>query len=1044
MKERSPTRRVALAGVMLTLALLLAALPATPGAQAAPTAQVTQVQPAAQAVAEPIDVVVVLDDSGSMATCWPWPREGGSPFLPPCRSPSPNEPSDPNALRYSAARLLLQLADPEDRIAAVRFDNDAEGIGALGTLQTMGDAGTRGPLIDSLQPPNEFISRGYTRIDLGLDQAIQLLDGARQPGRSQYVLLLTDGEPTHPDGANAQRQQIADQLASLRSAGVLVFPVVLCNSTAGCAAEFLREQFGESGVSEAATATDLLRVFSEVFARMKPDRSVITSGDSGLQLATRAPQGVQSMDIVTARGGLTNMQRDGQPVLTRSALNDPNIDVSVIEGGSVGEGNWLAATAGGGFAIVKAASYPQLLNPPPSVANSPASVRYYPAGKPPLLIAVSVGPGAAEPLLLDGETPMDRFGQGNTFALLPADEPATVRLQVGEDTQPLQLVRTFHLEARADLPHAEILSPLPANPGLLPNGQMRLQAGFSGGGEARAESATAYVFEKDAAGEATTPVYEANLTCVERVCTDESFQPVDGRAYVVYFVIRGRLGDIGFSDWAKSDLALEPGVYLGGLPSPLDLGQMPADGWPVELASGTQEEIGMIAAELALRRADTGEPVPGVTLDYSEDVPEEGSLPTHLLVRGLDTLRPGDYVGELNLTAQSPTGLPMDVTIRPAPAISVTLSVARPGAAIAAQSLDFGEVLFDTSPNFRLDQEVFAALTFTGKPFAVSARLQDSTCPELSVETGGVQQREGKSVLPVRLSSPGPIQPAACQGTLVFSGPDGDHDVTPASLPWQARVAAVEWSIANSELNLGDLQDAGSQAAATLQVRYSGKPPFTIQLVDLEAAGRLSDEAATEVLLTGEQIELPSVEVTGPPNEEGLYAVPLAFVARQAIPYDPLRGTFYSGKLGLQVMGLQDNVIPLSFSLRSPSIYQRYLAPIVVPIYGMPMLLCTGPLTLLLLLVVVARFRGRRFDPAIIEQEAVSAARQATAPAAMPGNLQVADGGAAARAAAVPWGNAEWGSVWGGSEPSDPPARGTQSGSGLAAAGGADPWNSSW
>lgn len=24
----------------------------------------------------PIDVVVVLDDSGSVATCWPWPREG--------------------------------------------------------------------------------------------------------------------------------------------------------------------------------------------------------------------------------------------------------------------------------------------------------------------------------------------------------------------------------------------------------------------------------------------------------------------------------------------------------------------------------------------------------------------------------------------------------------------------------------------------------------------------------------------------------------------------------------------------------------------------------------------------------------------------------------------------------------------------------------------------------------------------------------------------------------------------------------------------------
>src|SRR5690606_1522999 len=139
--------------VLVALGLVISVRLASPTLRAAPrlaeTASITPQlveQPAVTAApTQPIDVVVVLDDSGSMATCWPWPQ-GAPPFEPPCRFPSENPPSDPEELRYSAARLLLQLADDDDRMAVVRFDTIAEGVGALGALQRVGDGANRSQL----------------------------------------------------------------------------------------------------------------------------------------------------------------------------------------------------------------------------------------------------------------------------------------------------------------------------------------------------------------------------------------------------------------------------------------------------------------------------------------------------------------------------------------------------------------------------------------------------------------------------------------------------------------------------------------------------------------------------------------------------------------------------------------------------------------------------------------------------------------------------------------------------------------------------------
>jgi hypothetical protein len=991
----------------------------------------------------PIDIVVVLDDSGSMATCWPWPRDGGLPFAPPCGGRSPNPPSDPEDLRYSAARLLLQLAADNDRVAVVRFDNAAEGVGELGALQVVGPLENRQRLTASLVPPTDYIRRGYTRIDLGLQGAIDLLAAAHEPGRNQYVLLLTDGEPSSPQGFGGQGDAIRAEVAALRESGVLLFPVVLCNPTAGCAGEFMREELPDLNVHQAATPEDLLRVFSELFAQMKPDLSILTPQAGGvIQLMTRAAHGVQQLAFVTARDGLTAVSRDGQPVAAESFLDDPSIAVNLVNGEAPTPGRWRAElNDAGGFAVVQTASYPQLLNPPPSLANSPASVRYYPTGKPLLLIARSGGPGAGEPILYDEKTPLQPFAQSELKTLFINDPPASLRLQLGDDQSELQLIRSFQLEARRDLPRVEVFSPIAnaTDAGLTPNGQARLEVGFGGGVPVQNVAASVFVTDQsgDEAGQGQL-VYQAAMRCAERLCQDENFLPGDGRSYKITYIVQAFKDGIRFSDWGETRLELRPAVQVRGLPAQLDLAQMPADGWPVELASGTTEPIGSLIATVELQRADTGEAVPGVALAFDYDVPETGAVTATLRVDGLGTLRPGEYTGNINLRATRPNGQPMDVAIRPGAALPVTYKVARPLALIDTQLADFGQLLFDTSPNFRLNQEVLLPISFVGKRFRVTAALAQSSCADLTLTAGEVRNEGEQAVLPVRLTSPGPAPPGTCSGAISLRGPDADYDLFPQQLDWQLRINDVEWSLVSGALHLGDLQDAGARSQANLALRFNGKTPFLLQMTGLSATG---EGAAGLITLTANDLDMAPVEISGAPNQAGLYLVPILLTLQRALPRDWLRGGFFSGKVTLAVVGLPEKTQTLTFTFRNPSLIQRYIAPYVTPIYArLPAALCAWPLTLFLLLLVVARIRGRGINDVEIDEAAVATAMpMPPMPAAeTPGAASGATFANPASLDAV-WGNSEWGGSWGGEVNERAPV-----GAHTINGAGGDPWRSSW
>ncbi len=953
----------------------------------APAAQQTVVN-AQSAAADPIDVIVILDDSGSMATCWPW-EAGTPPSTPPCQGYSSNAPSDPNELRYSAARLLVHLADSADRIAVLRFDSTAEGVGALSLLQQMGSPENRRRLAATLQAPDDYVERGYTRMDLGLREALQLLETHSDPNRSQYVLLLTDGEPTAPLHVPGQRPVIANLLTQIEDEGALLYPVILCNPDAGCAGDFIKSH--SSLAREAKSSQDLLLIFSEIFAEMKSDRSVVTRRNTAgdLTISIRNGHGTGSIAFISPRAAITAVHRDGAPVETQSILDDGNIDLKVAVA-PLPAGEWVAKTRDlSSFAVVQADSFPELLFPPPSVQGSPASTRYYPAGGSPLIVVAGAGPAADEPLLLNGTTPIAALGQDpisgrQVAALQLAGNPDELTLQLGEDRHPLQLRRTFRLQARDDLPKVQVLSPSAENAGIRDDGSLVLEIGFAAGVEAQNLHAAVYVY--DVTGGGSQNVYRARLSCHSPaagrspLCSDDGFTPQDGHDYEALFFVTAAVDGVNFGDFARTPLEVEPAIYVRGLPADIDLAKMPLEGWPLTVQASTVEEIGTLEASLILRRSDTSEIVRETSLNFSIEVPEQGSQAALLRIEGLELLRPGAYEGQLNLSAFNPAGLPMEVKVRPAPSLPVTLNIPRSEARIQVQEADFGELLFDTSPNFRLDEEILLPVAYNSDtPFRLTVELTESSCSDLTATAGdllpaapadgGSAASAGGSdswqqaimtvwALPIRLQSQNPMSPGSCHGVLSLTGPGQDYDVLSDTLPFRLQIRDVEWSLAGA-LDFGNLGRAGERATETLLLRFDGKTPFLVQVVGVAASG----ETGSGVMTLDEQyLEAPPVEVNGLPDDEGFFEVPVTLVARKALPKDALRGSFYSGELVLSISGLVGETRSVDINFRSPTLYQRYVEWWLRPFYTFPLVLCSGPLMLLGLIIVVARARSRGYN----------------------------------------------------------------------------------
>lgn len=247
--------------------------------------------PACAARREPIDVVLLLDNSGSMAR---QPNASGS---------------DERFMRVTAVQYLLEKMAPGDRAAVVTFDSRVHTDSVASTLTDVAEAGRRAPFdagIVKLTDTPEY----STDMAAGLKAAEHVFLAARGEKRRRFLIFLTDGAPNADpkDRAAVAANQpdalvkTAGQLAHSERITLHTIGLGTLDKEGGIDPQALLQRMALAGggtfsrVVEAGTLPD---VFSAIFAQIVGHEVTHTVRAGPPQTFTVAP-GTANLRVIAA------------------------------------------------------------------------------------------------------------------------------------------------------------------------------------------------------------------------------------------------------------------------------------------------------------------------------------------------------------------------------------------------------------------------------------------------------------------------------------------------------------------------------------------------------------------------------------------------------------------------------------------------------------------------------------------------------------------------------------------------------------------------
>lgn len=756
--------------------------------------------PQQNTIFEPVDIVLVIDDSGSMYG---------------------NSGNDNEGLRYAAARLLLDLALPGDRVAVVRYGNTAQVAGMadscgltsfnnkIPSTCTLTDSDDLPLLKQSLAPPQPHL--GSTCMQLGLELARQLLLNAADAERSQAVIFLTDGIFTPADcGGSQASTDLATIVNRLIQDQVAVYPVLLGSGAA--------TRFGQPAWHEfkATTAEDLFNTFSQVYAELQPNRYavILQPGALGRTLQTTPGQAVTKVSFVVRHEALKGLGLDGTTVPLNGTLPEggtinlkpderpdnpgsPQYDIVTVAGNPV-VGEWALDLRNGSnlaLAVVDTLTTPTLLFPtgksvfaPRAVAARNDGYLVIPAAlRNGELVTVTIQTNCGDPVLDTGP---------NMRILSPREGVINCQVQAGDEPRHLKLERGFSI-LPGNYPRLKVISPLPENPGLQADGSRRLEVTWDTSQIVTDTSVQALIFDK-----AGTPLTFADFECSSTSCVSSSFKPEMGQIYDVWFLAQATTEDgVLFNDYARVPVATEPLITVTGIPLRIDLNLNPGP-FEFTVTVQAQQSPGNLEGLFDLRDPD-GQLA--TCLKPSLVVP---ALPGSGSVNGLLSFdgsceQPGVYGGTLTLA------IPGKVEIRPN-SFQIVYEVPKPEVPrvkTLTTELDFGEWL---NENDVLSQ----TLKLEYHPEVRIAEVQidaASLSQSLNLKTFLIQPeqtQEGEHDVTVRLQALEPLprdswQTKTITGELVLSLPDGVVEPPTERIPFTVRVSPywLLWLRCEPELN---------------------------------------------------------------------------------------------------------------------------------------------------------------------------------------------------------------------------------------------------
>ncbi|MCD6290804.1 MAG: VWA domain-containing protein [Anaerolineae bacterium] len=887
----------------------------------------------------PLDVVLLIDDSGSMSDRW----AGG-------RRP----PNDPDGLRHSAARLFIDLARPGDRIAVISFHTTPTGYGAAanGGFDVISDQASRDRLkADIVQPtePADPMER-LTDMRLALRMAQDILRKNRT-GNPQFIVFLTDGRPYPPE----QRPELFQVISELGKEGVPIFPVLLGSDTDPKVAERMVAE--TQGIAQQVdNPSELLRAYATIYSYIQRNRYVdildLVGGKVGT-VKTCEDQGVNTLSIGLPKTGDTNaafadLTHDGTSILnidqlsngaSVSRVTDRHYEMVTISHNSPLVGEWVAhalqAVGGNGLIVAESVTTIDLVYPhPASAIDSTATPRFYPAGKPVFLGATVQRSGTLiTGLKLSAQAegvqyPMTAKGlteDGSLYWVIMPPQPGVqpgqrtrVRIQIGDQVMPLRLQKEFVLEA-GDFPSLVVDSPTERSDGLSDDGKLRLRVHFEGA-NLPAEAKVEAIIQDENTGAVT----RVSLSCTSGVCEDRSFTPVQGRRYKVLFLAQATTSDgVVYNDFAEGQLTMRDALRLESLPPMLDLGQVPLYQGSVkrEIAiSAYTEQPFQLKASVEIQSATPGVRPGHLTVSLARPTHESGNrYKTTLTLSGFDQLAPGQYTGSIAFSAGSnidvqPSSVPLKFSI-PTPEIRLTMP----------NSVDLGEIRKLREPHeFKIQAE------FTeGTPSVIEGTLTNLTSDGQAVDTGRftvlvgqpVPQGDGRTYLiPVRFTALARPPAGVYRGNIVFTSPSG-LSIEPRQVQVVFSVPQPEFllSLESDVLNFGDVTDFSRPASMPIHARlnFMDEPPhIEVSLADVRHSG--GDARAASALVAS----------VGVIQQEGDgYRMPLLLSAEGEVPPGVYQGTI--------VLTSPDDVVirpaKISFTVRKLTTAQawgRRLSPV--------------------------------------------------------------------------------------------------------------------
>jgi hypothetical protein len=288
----------------------------------------------AQAPAEPLHILLVIDDSGSMGE------------------------NDGQNLRVVAAKLFISLLEPQDQVAVIRFSTESQ----VAAPFTPMDPDSKRDLIARLD--HSFYSDGGTDIRAALGWARRLM--AEAPAGQGRVVFMTDGLPYIADWQSRDptpeelEAYIEETVAIAEEIGKPVLTVALGDKVDR---PFLQEisRVSQGRYFEAATALDLPAVYLEMLSELQ-DRAVVGPGrlTAPGETVVDVHLYAQSVGFVVVKDPQVTAALyspgTSEPLdLAMSgvvALREPQFDVIVVP--DLSPGPWRIALSGAGQADVKA------------------------------------------------------------------------------------------------------------------------------------------------------------------------------------------------------------------------------------------------------------------------------------------------------------------------------------------------------------------------------------------------------------------------------------------------------------------------------------------------------------------------------------------------------------------------------------------------------------------------------------------------------------------------------------------------------------------